>query len=302
MKKPEDVLLILIVIIPALCGIPLCPSPSALSDTYLMISGILTICNIQCNMEGDYTVDHRSSMVFSYNCLDRSLHVYGGYKNRTRMDKRCGCVSISDVRYSDTGRYFIYFNVKDQKISHNTIDCHVMAPISIGNISVTSSGEKSSLTVIFTGDGPATVIWSKIGGELPEGHLLTDHNKTLTIAGAVTGTYRVVVGNHVSKDSQEYTAPMEVRSYFGIIGCGAIFFALLLTGLVLITRREICKERKGQYSNVQCHGLHIGGTLRLPLPSLLVIGVEDEARHPLNITSHAHRKAHLSRNSGEKPR
>ncbi|KAM4014116.1 SLAM family member 5-like isoform 2-T3 [Anomaloglossus baeobatrachus] len=96
-------------------------------DTYVPTSGVLAFCDLPCGTEGDYNVDHYKSMVFTYYCQDRSLHVYGGYKDRTTMDKTRGCVNISDVRDDDAGRYFMYYTDKDKRKTFlGTVNCHVM--------------------------------------------------------------------------------------------------------------------------------------------------------------------------------
>ncbi|XP_073495551.1 uncharacterized protein [Phyllobates terribilis] len=215
-----------------------------MTGTHVTISGLLSFCDLPCGSEGDYNVDHHKSMVFTYYCRDRFLDIYGGYKERTTLDATCGCVNISDVREDDAGTYFIYFTDKDQsKRLHHTVDCDVLAPIIISNISMTSTGENSSLTVFFTGDEPASVTWSKIGGELPEGYLLSNHDKTLTIPGTATGVYRVVVCNAASEDSHEYSVPEEDRFSRWII-VAAIIPVLIVIVLVIINKKR--KRAKDQ--------------------------------------------------------
>ncbi|XP_040268318.1 uncharacterized protein LOC120982325 [Bufo bufo] len=246
MVAAADVLsMLLTLLIPALRGIPLCPKESTTTDTYVTTSGNLTFCDLPCEAEGDYNVDHRSSMVFTYYCQNQSLHVYGRYKIRTTLDKTCGCVRVSDAQYEDAGRYFIYYIDKNQRNTpYNTLDCHVMAPISITNISETCRGENSSLTVFYTGDGPPIVIWSRIGGGLPEGHLLTNHNKTLIVPSTATGVYRVVVSNRASKDIQEYTMSSRGPHHTKV---GIKILGIIIPGLFVIVMASViykkCKNK-----------------------------------------------------------
>ncbi|XP_044128730.1 uncharacterized protein LOC122922234 [Bufo gargarizans] len=246
MVAAADVLSMLLTLLSsALQGIPLCPNESTTTDIYVTTSGNLTFCDLPCKAEGDYNVDHRSSMVFTYFCQNQSLHVYGRYKIRTTLDKTCGCVTVSKAKCEDAGTYFIYYIDKNQrKTPYNTQDCHVMAPISINNISKTILGENSSLTVFYTGDEPAIVIWSRIGGELPEDHLLTNHNKTLIVPSTATGVYRVVVSNRASKDVQEYTMPSRGPHHtkVGII-LGIIIPGLFVIVMALVIYKK-CKNKK----------------------------------------------------------
>ncbi|XP_071970182.1 uncharacterized protein [Engystomops pustulosus] len=222
-----------------------------MTDTSITTSGTLTFCNLPCKAGGEYNVDHHNSMVFSFFCEDKSLRVYGGYKNRTTVDTACGCVIVTDISSHDDGTYFIYHFKEESNSLLHMVDCHYMAPIIISNISITRLGENSSLTVHYTGDEPATVIWSKKGGDLPDGHRLTDHNKTLTIPGNVTGVYRVVVYNSASTDSREYGTSEGDPSDAGII-CAIVFPLLLIIVLiviwVMIRRKKYTGGAKIQYN------------------------------------------------------
>ncbi|XP_063804522.1 uncharacterized protein LOC134981201 [Pseudophryne corroboree] len=218
---------------------------------YVALSDDLTICNLICDVDGEYLLDHVFvSIVLIYDCTGlRSPEIYGKYKERTVVDKTHGCVIIKNLQYSDAGDYALWFTDKEwNKRCVELVRCNLIAPVTITDITYSSGDlvENATLSVLYTGDPPVFVFWTKEGEDLPLGHWLSDHNKTLSMPKHATGLYRVTVSNIVSTDNMTYTIPARGRHehfQWWIIPAVVLPVAALVSILLYMKKKEPCKQR-----------------------------------------------------------
>ncbi|XP_063295394.1 uncharacterized protein LOC134582673 [Pelobates fuscus] len=196
--------------------------------------------------------------ILEYNCDLRYWNPFSNYRHRVDFDVSSGCAIIRNVQKSDGGRYFWLLIDKNRTESVNQYTRYsIKDKVSITSLSssLSNSGLTTSLRVQFTG-GMDTVTWTRDGGDLPEGHQLSEFNDTLTVRSTDYGKYRVTVTNSVSEDHAQLTltaepAPVSGRfrvSWIAVSIMAAAICAVLLG--VFIKRKMLNPDIKPQCEDI----------------------------------------------------
>ncbi|XP_040182555.1 carcinoembryonic antigen-related cell adhesion molecule 5-like [Rana temporaria] len=147
--------------------------------------------------------------IFTYIPGDSSPLVRGPSYNIRITAFPNGSLQISDLQTTDRGNYIV--KVQTQKALESNLVLVIYDPVSKPVITVSDSEpqEDDTITLTCASSNTARIIWSKGGGPLPSGAVLSSNNKTVTFSKtnrSDSGEYRCTAENIAStKISDSYT-------------------------------------------------------------------------------------------------
>ncbi|CAH2326952.1 pregnancy-specific beta-1-glyco 7 [Pelobates cultripes] len=184
--------------------------------------------------------------ILEYNCDNSYWKPFRNYWHRVDLDVSSGCATIRNVQKSDIGRYFWVLMDKDRTESLKQYTRYsIMDKVSITSLSssLSNSGLTTSLRVQFTGEMEHTVTWTRDGGDLPEGHQLSEFNDTLTVRSTDYGTYRVTVTNSVSEDHAQLTLTAEPAPVSGRFSVSWIAVSIMAAAICSVLLGRLIKQK-----------------------------------------------------------
>ncbi|KAM3919015.1 uncharacterized protein RB166_013762 [Leptodactylus fuscus] len=174
----------------------------AIREEHAAVSSNITFVFKPCEKNGYYKIHHNNVNSYIYCNPETPPQISEEFEGRISVNKSLGRVTIHNIVKSDGGRYILVCkNGNGGSESSQEIRYVIHDEVRISELSCNVTNENVTLTVSCDGDVEGK-IWTYNGGDLPDGHWLSDDNRTLIIPSNVTGRFTVNPYNKVSADSK----------------------------------------------------------------------------------------------------
>ncbi|CAH2326894.1 pregnancy-specific beta-1-glyco 7 [Pelobates cultripes] len=207
----------------------------------------LSLCGMTCVAERTCLLRRleEAAPFLDYDCDLHYWKTFNNYGHRTYLNISSGCAVIRMAEIKDSGQYIWRLIDKDVENHITTPRYRIIDKVSITSLdsSLNNSRLTTSLRVQFTGEMD-TVTWTRDGGDLPEGHQLSEFNDTLTVRSTDCGTYRVTVTNSVSEDHAQLTLTAEPAPVSGRFRFSRIAVSIMAAAICAVLLGVFIKRKK----------------------------------------------------------